>query len=116
MSRTAVIYCLSVVLLSVAVGAVVWYLPSRSDSVSTDPEKTALAVGPLPAGAAAPLSLPPGVHINFVDVTKKAGIRFAHVDGRTDMQYLMDSTGSGVAWIDFDQDGLLDLFLVQGNA
>jgi len=32
------------------------------------------------------------------------------------MEYIMDQTGSGLAWIDYDQDGLLDLFLVQGWA
>jgi hypothetical protein len=31
------------------------------------------------------------------------------------MQYIMDQTGSGLGWIDYDQDGLLDLFLVQGS-
>src|SRR5262249_5013991 len=29
--------------------------------------------------------------------------------------YIMDETGSGIGWLDYDQDGLLDLFLVQGS-
>ncbi|QJX00834.1 CRTAC1 family protein [Frigoriglobus tundricola] len=57
---------------------------------------------------------PPGVRIAFTDVTANAGIEFRHADHRTEMEYLMDSTGPGAAWIDYDQDGLLDLFLVQG--
>jgi hypothetical protein len=68
----------------------------------------------LPA-AATKIDLPPGVEIRFVDVTRQAGIDFQHFDGRTDMQYIMETTGSGVGWLDYDQDGLMDLFLVQGS-
>src|SRR5262249_24363828 len=60
--------------------------------------------------------LPPGVSIRFRDVTREAGIDFRHFDGRTEMQYIMDQTGSGLGWLDYDQDGLMDLFLVQGSA
>jgi hypothetical protein len=59
---------------------------------------------------------PAGVHIHFADVTKAAGIAFTHFDGRTDKHYVMEEMGSGVAWLDYDQDGLMDLFFVQGSA
>lgn len=59
---------------------------------------------------------PPGVRITFTEVTQAAGIDFQHFDGRTEMQYIMDQTGSGVAWLDYDGDGRLDLFFVQGGA
>lgn len=52
--------------------------------------------------------------IRFRDVTRAAAIEFKHVDGRTDMHYVMEVMGAGVGWIDYDHDGLLDLFLVQG--
>jgi hypothetical protein len=73
-----------------------------------------------PSSAAPPrltpsVVLPLGITIKFTDVTRTAGIQFKHFDGRTDMQYIMDQTGSGLAWFDFDQDGLMDLFLVQGS-
>lgn len=72
---------------------------------------------PEPRRTAEPeVKLPAGIAIHFADVTKAAAINFKHFDGRTDMEYIMDQTGSGVAWLDFDQDGLLDLFFVQGNA
>src|SRR5262249_15144431 len=118
MSRTALIYAAAVVTLSAAVGVAVWYLPTAGRTGR--PEGGTLPPSDDPAAhksaaAARPAELPRGVRIRFDDVTEQAGIRFPHVDARTDMQSLMDSTGPGVAWIDFDQDGLLDLFLVQGS-
>jgi hypothetical protein len=58
---------------------------------------------------------PDGVRIDFREVTPASGIDFRHYDGRTEMQYIMDQTGSGLGWLDYDQDGLFDLFLVQGS-
>jgi hypothetical protein len=60
--------------------------------------------------------LPPGIQVRFVDVTEKAGIHFEHFDGHTEMEYIMETLGPGVAWLDYDQDGLMDLFLVQGSS
>jgi hypothetical protein len=59
--------------------------------------------------------LPNGIQVNFVDVTKESGIQFSHFDGHTEMEYIMETLGSGLAWLDYDQDGLMDLFLVQGS-
>ncbi len=61
------------------------------------------------------MPLPDGVRIAFRDVTYASGIAFRHFDGRTEMQYIMDQTGSGLGWLDYDRDGLIDLFLVQGS-
>ncbi len=49
----------------------------------------------------------------FVDVTKTAGIDFLHFDPATEHHYIQETMGSGVAWIDYDNDGWLDLFIVQ---
>lgn len=118
MSRGILVYTASLILLSVAVGVAVWYFPSAPSPPPAVPGRTTTRTD-LPNNAPVPApvlpQLPAGVRLDFQDVTKKAGIEFKHVDGRTEMQYLMDSTGSGVAWLDFDQDGLLDLFLVQGH-
>ena len=60
--------------------------------------------------------MPEGVRIGFEDVAEASGIRFRHFDGRVAARYLMDTTGPGLAWLDYDGDGRLDLFLVQGSS
>src|SRR5262245_56019863 len=92
-------------LIAVAAGAVLavggWLaLRPGSGAPATGPDR---APPPPPASAvAAEAPLPPGVVIRFVDVTRSAGLDFRHFDGRTDMQYIMDQTGSGLGWLDYD--------------
>ncbi|MGB6877452.1 MAG: CRTAC1 family protein [Candidatus Acidiferrales bacterium] len=54
--------------------------------------------------------------IKFVDVAQSAGIRFRHDNAASAEKYLIETMGSGCGWIDYDQDGLLDLYLVNGAA
>src|SRR5690348_6681297 len=51
----------------------------------------------------------------FKDVAEQVGLRFHHYNGMTGKFYLPEITGSGGALFDFDNDGDLDVFLVQGN-
>src|SRR5947209_7691357 len=53
--------------------------------------------------------------IRFHDLALSAGIDFLHVDGHTPMNYFPEVMGGGVAWLDYDQDGYMDLFFVQGG-
>src|SRR5438128_9306690 len=54
--------------------------------------------------------------VSFTDVARQAGINFVNVfGGATAKRYLLETTGSGVAWIDYDRDGYPDLFLVNGT-
>lgn len=50
----------------------------------------------------------------FEDVTAKSGVRFKHETSRTSQKYLPESMGAGVAMFDYDNDGWLDLFFVNG--
>ena len=51
---------------------------------------------------------------NFVDVTGKLGIHFEGVASHTSKKYLPETMGSGVALFDYDNDGRLDVFFVNG--
>jgi enediyne biosynthesis protein E4 len=52
----------------------------------------------------------------FADVTSKSGITFKHEASRTSEKYLVESMGAGVAMFDYNNDGHLDLFFVNGAA
>lgn len=54
---------------------------------------------------------------SFTDVAKEVGIDFTFVeDARPDRFFLPEVMGGGAAWIDFDLDGWLDLYLANGAA
>jgi len=60
---------------------------------------------------AATAAITPG---NFVDVTQASGVEFQYQSSHTSKKYLIETMGSGVALFDYDNDGRLDLFLVNG--
>jgi enediyne biosynthesis protein E4 len=66
----------------------------------------------IPTPDAAGANAPP---IRFTDVTDQAGIRFRHVSGASGKKLLPETMGVGVAVVDFDGDGLPDLFFVNSR-
>ncbi|PYT73144.1 MAG: CRTAC1 family protein [Acidobacteria bacterium] len=52
--------------------------------------------------------------IQFRDVTQQAGVHFVHNNGAFGKKYLPETMGPGVAFIDYDNDGWPDIFLVNG--
>src|SRR5256712_13883903 len=52
----------------------------------------------------------------FVESAASTGLAFTHVNGATGHYYLPEVMGAGVALFDYDNDGDLDVFLVQGGA
>jgi hypothetical protein len=54
--------------------------------------------------------------VRFTDVTGDAGISFDHVNGASPVKHLVETMGSGGLFADFDDDGWLDIFLVDGGS
>lgn len=78
-------------------------LPSRGS-----PQKSA---SPVPAPTVTP-PIPAGPDDVFEDVTAQAGIQFVHQYCDTRIANILESNGAGAAWLDYDQDGWLDLYLL----
>ena len=55
----------------------------------------------------------PVVSVRYTDIHKDAGITFVQDATLSDQKYYLETMGTGVAWLDFDQDGLMDLYFVQ---
>ena len=54
--------------------------------------------------------------LGFTDVAPQAGILFRHDNAASPEKFLIETMGSGCGWIDYNQDGLLDLYLVNSAA
>jgi hypothetical protein len=54
----------------------------------------------------------PSGPIHFTDITAQAGIHFIHNNGAFGKKYLPETMGSGVCFIDYDNDGWQDILLV----
>ena len=69
---------------------------------------------PAPKGAFSPVTGTP-LGVQFVDVAKEAGLNVETIfGGEHRNKYLLETTGCGCAFFDYDQDDWLDIFLVNG--
>ncbi len=60
-------------------------------------------------------SVSPASTIRFEDASDKAGINFTHSFGSRQLGSLLEGTGAGCVWFDYNNDGLPDLYVVNGR-
>jgi enediyne biosynthesis protein E4 len=85
--------------------------------INQDPRKILifLALAVAVAGAAAMhQSRAIVITARFTDVTESSGLRFLHRNSSTPSKYLIETMGGGVALLDYDNDGWLDVFFTNG--
>ena len=89
---------------------VLWLVIALLALVANAPSARAQKSSPYPASAEHPAPA------WFVDVAAKAGITVHNVNGSAiSKRYIIESSGSGVAILDYDRDGWPDIFLVNGS-
>ena len=54
--------------------------------------------------------------VTFTDVARQSGITFQHFNAATSEKYHIETMAEACGWIDYDQTGMLDLYLVTGAA
>ena len=53
--------------------------------------------------------------IHFVDIAPRAGINAQINNGNSKRLWIPEANGTGAAWLDYDNDGLIDLLIVNGG-
>jgi hypothetical protein len=85
----------------------VWAKRTHSSGSQTANPATAQKPSPLPSN---------GLDVSFVNVARESGLNVKTIFGSEHKnKYLLETTGCGVAFYDYDNDGWLDIFLVNGT-
>jgi enediyne biosynthesis protein E4 len=58
----------------------------------------------------------PSSNVRFTDISGSAGLHFRHINGASPEKHLAETMGSGGLFFDFDNDGWIDIFLVDGGS
>src|SRR5262252_8059698 len=56
----------------------------------------------------------PASEVQFTDITQSSGVNFRHENSATSNKYWIETMGGGVALLDYDNDGRLDIFFTNG--
>jgi enediyne biosynthesis protein E4 len=69
-----------------------------------------------PGKAAGPFKPDAPLTVRYKDVRQAAKITFRQDSTQTDQKYYLETMGTGLGWLDYDQDGLMDIYFVQSAA
>ena len=90
-------------------------LSAVSMAVAQTPAVGQTPLAPQKNAAKQPSSAPPAPVIRFEDASDKAGINFTHSYGSRVMASLLEDTGAGCVWLDYNNSGLESLYVVNGR-
>jgi hypothetical protein len=88
---------------------------SENPSETSAPKQPAVPAAPAqppPLAEEAKAPVRPSGPIQFTDITSSAGIHFKHNTGAFGKKYLPETMGSGVCFLDYDNDGWQDILLI----
>ncbi len=68
-----------------------------------------------PSQKAQKTKLPPARDEFYQDITEHSGIDFVHTIGDDHLSNIIESVGGGAAFLDFDQDGFMDIYVCNGT-
>jgi hypothetical protein len=102
-------------MLALALGLIIMMMtPTQSEAARQNPLPAEVKTEPgAPRPASVPVAKPAA--IRFEDATEASGIRFTHSMGSQALGSLLEATGGGCVWFDYNNDGLLDLYVVSGK-
>jgi hypothetical protein len=90
-------------------------LSAVSMAVAQTPAVGQTPLAPQKNAATQTSSAPPAPVIRFEDASDKAGINFTHSYGSRVMASLLEDTGAGCVWLDYNNSGLESLYVVNGR-
>jgi hypothetical protein len=83
---------------------------SHPDAPANEPASVSTSTGPAGTRSASAAALP----LHFTDVTKESGVDMVITSGRSPSTQILEVKGGGIALIDYNNDGRLDIFVPNG--
>src|SRR5436190_10854354 len=99
-----------VILVGIVSAGAVFFLRWRNDGTTRANQKTPLSSPQARRSVAAQIP-----NAKFTDITAASGIKFRHVNGAYGEKLLPETMGGGVAFLDFDNNGAVDLLFINST-